>query len=61
MIEIAVSSLVCLIGAAVCIIVAGVITLLARLAASQGGAIGFFTLAAIFLCAMGGLLLYVGF
>lgn len=61
MIEIAVGSLICLIGAIVCIVVAGIIAFLARVAASQGGAIGCFVLVTAFLCILGVLLLCAGF
>ncbi len=61
MIQIAFLSLLCLIVAVVCLVVAGIIGFMARLAASQGGAVGCFMLASVFLCGVGGLLILAGF
>jgi len=61
MVELSLGGLVCLVVAASCIAVAGVLTLFARIAASRKGAIGFFVLAVILLYALGGALLWVGF
>lgn len=60
MIQLAVSSLVCLIVAIFCIAAACILALFARIAASQRGAIGFFVMAVVFLCILGGILLWVG-
>jgi hypothetical protein len=61
MVQLAVVSLVCLIVAASCIAIAGIIALFAKIAASQGGAVGCFVLAAAILVALGMLILCAGF
>ena len=61
MIHLAVGSFLCLIVAVFCIAAACIIALLAKIAASQEGSVGFFVLAVVFLCLIGGLLIWAGF
>ncbi len=61
MVKLAIGSLICLIVAVACVVVAAMITLLARVAASQGGATGCFTLAAALLIVLAISLLCIGF
>jgi hypothetical protein len=60
MIQLTVSSLLCLGIAIFFIAVACVLALLARIAASQKSAVGFFVLAITFFGVLGGLLFWVG-
>jgi hypothetical protein len=49
-----------LVVAILCVIAAGGLAILALVAASRGGVIGFFVTAIILLCGVGGILLFIG-
>ena len=52
MIELAIGNLMCIIVATLCLGAAIVLAIFAKVAARHGGAVGFFVLAILFLCAL---------
>jgi hypothetical protein len=57
MIQITAGGLICLLVAILCILAVLMLVITAKIAASQGGKVGLFTLAITFLCLIAGLLL----